>query len=214
MAFANIHLVLRDDADPAVRSYLRWDEEADGPYSGPVTNRAGRIFKFLADEKVVSNLWKVPTIGGRQYRLYSISFSDDQYSLSQIRDELDWLVTEYGAQVFIVGAWEFTGEQYGTEHVYDTRLVDRWVTQRNPDYDPNEFLEDEVTPNPAYDPEQYIRVFVTGIEETYVSGMTGTPIYPIHAQYDKFMPDDADGNPDPTLRDVNLLAGQAPRSFF
>ena len=40
------------------------------------------------------------------------------------------------------------------------------------------------------------------------------PLYPIPGKLSNFMPDDAEGNPDSTLRDVNLYAGQSPRVFI
>ena len=39
------------------------------------------------------------------------------------------------------------------------------------------------------------------------------PLYPIPGNLANFMPDDSEGNPDATLRDVNLYFGQASRSF-
>lgn len=218
MTFANIWLGLRDDANTVVIDYLRHDEES-GPYTGPVTNRAGRLFRFFSDQEVVSKLYKAPTLGGNVWHLWNINISEAQYSLQQVRDEIDWLLGQYGSQVSMVGAWKWTGEQYGTQHVWDTRQVQKWVTRRNPNYDPNEFLEDGVTPNPNYDPERFVRTFET-VDEDYISGMTGTPLYPIpKTQLLNFMPDirDEDGNvigPATVLSNVNLLFGQAPRSFF
>ena len=42
---------------------------------------------------------------------------------------------------------------------------------------------------------------------------SGVPLYPIPGRLADFMPDDPDGTPNPTLRDVNLYYGQAPRTF-
>ena len=42
---------------------------------------------------------------------------------------------------------------------------------------------------------------------------SGVPLYPIPGRLADFMPDDPDGTPNPTLRDVNLYYGQAPRDF-
>jgi hypothetical protein len=42
---------------------------------------------------------------------------------------------------------------------------------------------------------------------------SGVPLYPIPGRFADFMPDDPDGTPNPTLRDVNLYYGQAPRQF-
>ena len=207
MAFANIWLALRADANTIVRNYLSHDEAVDGEYTGPVVDRAGRFFRYMADQEVVSHLFRVPNVSGNDYHLYSISFSNDDYTLGQIRDEIDWVVTTYPTQVFILGAWKWTGEQYGTEHVYTTATESVTYSRLNPDYQP-----DDQEPN--YDPVRVIRV-TEDQEVTRITGMTGTPIYPIHARTIDFMPDVDDVGTRPTeLSDVNLLAGQAPRSFF
>lgn len=213
MGFANIWLGLRDDANTIVKDYLRHDEEADGPYTGPVTNRAGRFFRFMADQENVQKLFKAPTLGGNVWHLWSISFSDDQYTLQQIKDEIDWILATYPAQTSMVGAWKWTGEQYGTEHVYTTTVEPVTTSRLNPDYDPNEFLEDGTTPNPNYDPQRVIRT-TQDQEVTRITGMTGTPTYPIPAaQLLNFMPD-VNGSPATVLANVNVLFGQSPRSFF
>lgn len=41
----------------------------------------------------------------------------------------------------------------------------------------------------------------------------GVPLYPIPGRLSNFMPNDPDGTPNTTLRDVNLYFGQAPRIF-
>jgi hypothetical protein len=42
---------------------------------------------------------------------------------------------------------------------------------------------------------------------------SGVPLYPIPGRLSDFMPDDPDGTPNPTVRDVNLYYGQAHRDF-
>ena len=42
---------------------------------------------------------------------------------------------------------------------------------------------------------------------------SGVPLYPIPGSLSAFMPDDPDGTPNSTLRDVNIFAGQALRQF-
>lgn len=42
---------------------------------------------------------------------------------------------------------------------------------------------------------------------------SGVPLYPIPGRLSDFMPDDPDGTPNPTVRDVNIYYGQAPRDF-
>lgn len=55
-----------------------------------------------------------------------------------------------------------------------------------------------------------------GTQYTYdddgiITGVTGTPVYPIHAQAYRFISDAATSNAD--LKDINLLQGQSPRIF-
>ena len=42
---------------------------------------------------------------------------------------------------------------------------------------------------------------------------SGVPLYPIPGRLSDFMPDDPDGTPNSTLRDVNVYYGQSPRQF-
>lgn len=42
---------------------------------------------------------------------------------------------------------------------------------------------------------------------------SGVPLYPIPGRLSDFMPNNPDGTPNSTLRDVNLYYGQAPRDF-
>jgi hypothetical protein len=42
---------------------------------------------------------------------------------------------------------------------------------------------------------------------------SGVPLYPIPGKLADFMPDEPDGTPNPTRRDVNIYAGQALRDF-
>ena len=213
MTFANIFFRFRDDANTIITDYLQHDEEASGEYSGPVTNRAGRLFRFMADQQTVANLFKVVDVAGQDWHLYSLSVSDPAYDAQQVKAEIDWLVSTYSTQSGIVGAWKWTGEQLGTEHEYTTATESVTYSKLNPDYDPSEFLEDGTTPNPSYDPQFVIRV-TEDQEVTRITGMTGTPTYPIpYANLLEFMPD-VDELPASVLADVNLLFGQAPRSFF
>ena len=42
---------------------------------------------------------------------------------------------------------------------------------------------------------------------------SGVPLYPVPGKLGDFMPNNPDGTPNATVRDVNLYAGQAPRDF-
>jgi hypothetical protein len=151
--------------------------------------------------------------GPRSYELWSLYYeAADDDAVAQIRNDLNAI---YPGQLRTTGAfWFDEGNQVGTENVYSTRTVTKTWSELNPDYDPNEFLEDGTTPNPNYDPNFVIRV--TGdVEETYVSGHTGTPLLPIPPNAIEFMPDVDDIGTRPTeLSDVNKGQGQADRNFL
>jgi hypothetical protein len=196
MIFANVWLGLRQEAHALVMERLRWDEETDGPYSGPVTHRENQLFRYMADLEGTQRLFKVATVGGKQWTLWNLNFTE---RLSAVKVRLDTLVAERGSMVAMVGAWNWDGSQIGTEHVFSTRSVTRDVSRLNPLYQPDDQL-------PNFDPRFVIREPMT-FDEEYISGFTGTPMYPIPtAQLLKFMPDGI-------MQDRNVAAGQSPRSF-
>ena len=204
-------LVLRDDAQTLIIERLKWDEETQGEYTGPVTDRTNRLFSYMQDFTQRQKLFKSPTIGGNVYHAWSFMFDESGDVLQKVQDEIDFLVGEYPNHVIVVGAYVFkVGDimcrQAGTTLVIDTRIVEKTWSELNPDYQP-----DPAEPN--YDPNYVIRV--TGmVEEEYVSGYTGTPTYPLHPRLIDFMPDVGDPPvPATELADVNLLFGQPPRYF-
>ena len=210
----NVWLGLRTTAQNAISTRLNWDEESQGEYTGPVSDRDAKVFRYMGDRGSKQRLFKKATISGGQYTLWSLDFDDN---LARVKTEIDRLTADYTTQIRVVGAWDHAdGAQIGTELTYDTRIVTKTWSVLNPDYDPNEFLEDGTTPNPAFDDRFVLRI--TGdVEEEYITGSTGTPTYPIPAtQLLKFMPDVWNGTAYEAasiLADVNLSAGQAPRSF-
>lgn len=204
-------LALRDDAQDLIVERLRWDEETQGPYTGPVSDDTYRLFSYMNDFTQRQKLFKTITAGGRVYTAWSFMFSGDSTVLQKVKDELDALTAAYPNHIVILGAYRFEPgdimcRQVGTELIIDTRTVTKTWSVLNPDYQP-----DDQEPN--YDPRFVLRV--TGdVEEEYVSGYTGTPTYPLHARLIDFMPDVDDVGTRPTeLSDVNLLAGQPPRYF-
>ena len=210
----NVWLGLRTTAQNAISTRLNWDEEFQGEYTGPISDRDAKVFRYMGDRGNKQRLFRVATISGANYALWSLDFSEN---LSQVKTEIDRLITENPTQMRVLGAWHHDdGRQVGTELVWDTRTVTKTWSVLNPDYDPNEFLEDGTTPNPDYDPRFVLRI--TGdVEEDYITGSTGTPAYPLLslAQFIKFMPDVDDVGTRPTdLSDINLSAGQAPRVFI
>ena len=213
MRFANVWLAISDAAQALVIESLRWDEEADGPYTGPLRNRSRKLFAYMQQDAVRRRMFASATLSGTVYNLWSIDFYDTGSMLRDVRDELDFLIDTYPNQIAVLGAWKDTGEQYGTEHVYTTTVESVTYSTLNPDYDPNEFLDDGVTPNPDYDPNFVIRV-TEDQEVARITGMTGTPTYPLPNYLWRFMPAELAAASNADLQDINLLAGQSPRSFF
>jgi len=208
---AELLLGLRDDAQAAIIERLKWDEEAQGPYTGPVDDRTNRIFSYMQDFTQRQKLFKVVTAGGRDYTAWSFMFTGGSTLFQKVVEEIDWLIAEYPNRIFVLGAYVFKAgdimcRQAGTTLVIDTRTVTKTWSVLNPDYQP-----DPAEPN--YDPNYVIRV--TGdVEEEYVSGYTGTPTYPLHPRLLDFMPDVGDPPaPATELADVNLLMGQPPRYY-
>jgi hypothetical protein len=107
---ANVWIVLRDDAQALIIERLQWDTQASGEYTGPVPDRAHRIFQWMADHGSVQRLFKTVTIGGRQYKLWSVNVPASK----TVKDEIDWLIATYPNQVIVAGAWNLdTGAQIG-----------------------------------------------------------------------------------------------------
>ena len=215
--FVNVWMALSDAAQDIVIESLRWDEETQGDYTGPLRNRSRRLFEYMQQDATRRRLWISPTLAGTVYNLWSIDFNDEGSVLQEVRDEIDFLIAEYPNQISVLGAWKETGEQFGTEHVYTTTVEEVTYSILNPDYDPNEFLDDEVTPNPDYDPNYVIRV-TEDQDVTRITGKTGTAEYPLPDFLWRFLPNPLPDGTIPAsnadLVDINLLFGQRPRSFF
>ncbi len=225
--FANVWMGVREEAHNAIVTRLRWDEESQGQYSGPVTDREYRVFRYMVDQANVERLFKKSRIVGKNWSLWNLIFTK---KLQQVKIELDQLLADRPNHITIGGAWQWDGRQFGTEFVYGdvTRQINDPVFNQtmvpNPAYDPDpdtapeeplEILDpDWVAPDP------WPQIDVTISE---IVGTSGTPIYPIPVNaLLKFMPDiityDADGNElsrvaATVLTDVNLLQGQQERRF-
>ena len=205
-------LALRDDAQALIIERLKWNEEEDGEYTGPVSNRTYRLFGYMQNFTQRQKLFKTVTAGGRVYTAWSFMFTGDSTILQKVKDELDALVAAYPNHVFVLGAFIFVPgdimcRQVGTQLVIDTRIVEKTWSVLNPDYQP-----DPAEPN--FD-DRYV-IQVTGdVGEEYVSGHTGTPTYPLHPRLIDFMPDVGEPPvPATALADVNLLMGQPPRNYI
>ena len=99
----NLWLVLRDDAKQAINTALSAGED----YSGPVPDKAIRIFRKMVDRRVVQNMFNTPTIGGNVYHMYSLYFKGSEVSAAA--DAIEYLTTEYPDHIIVGGAWKWDG---------------------------------------------------------------------------------------------------------
>jgi len=205
-----------------VKTRLNHDGERDGEYTGPVTEREYKLFRYMADLDSVSKLYAEPTIQGEQWVLWSITFNERKSMLQKIADELAVLIAKYPSKVAIAGAWHIEfgkpfSRQVGTQYLIES--VEQFINDpqfnqpniANPDFEPG--VDDrEIIPDPTWiAPDPWPQVSVGFADE--ITGVTGTPTYPIPATaLLKFMPD-VNGNPATELADVNLGQGWPPRRF-
>ena len=110
----NVWLALRDDAQALIKTRLAWDEETQGVYTGPVTNRQHKLFALMADQDNVQKMFRIDTDGGRDWTLWSISFSEPRNILIKVKDELDQLIVDFPNHIKIIGAWYWDGREVGT----------------------------------------------------------------------------------------------------
>lgn len=128
----NVWIAVRDDAQAAIATRLAWDEDAQGEYAGPVTDRTARLFRKMFDRATVQNLFKAAAIAGRDYSLWSVYFDESANVLQKIQDELDAVASAYPNHIVIAGAWDMDGGQVGgyTPHA---RLIDFMPDERDAD---------------------------------------------------------------------------------
>lgn len=119
LMIVNLWLAIRDDAQAQLLTRLTWDEESQGDYSGPVSNRHFKLFRAMADRANVQRLFRVDTDGVNDWTLWSVYFDFKVSVLLKIQDELDDLIVDYPDHVRIGGAWHFDGRQVGTQFTYD-----------------------------------------------------------------------------------------------
>ena len=104
----NAWLALREDAHALVRTAVRWDEETQGPYPGPLTTRQRKVFGAIHDLDNTQKLFRVDTIGARDWIVWSVYFDTN---LAAVKVELDQLALDYPNRLVIVGAWRWDGTQ-------------------------------------------------------------------------------------------------------
>ncbi len=204
----NVWLALRADAQALILTRLNWDEDVDGVYSGPVTDRQAKLFRLMADRATVQRLFRVDA-DTQDWTPWNVYFNESRNVLQKVQNELTQLAIDYPNHIRIVGAWHFDSRQVGTQFVFAD--VTRDVDIDDPDF---------VQPDPENPiPVPQITIQVTNSE---IVGTSGTPTHPLHARVLELMPDilirDADGNVistarPTTLSDVNLLQGQQERRF-
>lgn len=206
----NVWIALSDTAKDRVVEYLRWDEETQGDYNGPLTREQGMLFEYMQDRATRIGTFAKPTLSGRQAELWQLDFDTDTDPVARIRRVLDELIAAYPGRLAIVGVWKRDGAMLGCQLVL-TEVA-------NPDYVgepfriPNPNFNDDVE-SPDYDPRKTLRN-PAWVPETIVQrSQTGTPTYPLPNYLWRFMPDWVGATSNADLTDVNLLFGQQPRVF-
>lgn len=163
-------------------------------------------FGQLGDPTVLTLYREDDAPGPRTYELWNMYYeaADDDAAV-QIRNDL---LAVYPGQLRTVGGWWYEeGNMVGTENIYDTRIVEKTWSVLNPDYQP-----DPLEPN--FD-DRYVLRITGDVEETFVSGHTGIPEFPLHTRILEFIPDVDDLGTRPTVvTDVNLGMGQTLRNFL
>lgn len=109
--YINVWIAVSTAAKDAIVESLRWDEEAQGSYTGPLRNRSRRLFEYMQDETSRRKLFATPTLQGTVYHLFSVDFVDDGETLRLVQDEIDYLVSQYPNQIAVLGAWRKDGSQ-------------------------------------------------------------------------------------------------------
>ena len=123
MLGVNLWLAIRDDAQQALNERLNWNLKEQGIYTGPVPDRAARLFKRMHDRTRVQRLFRTDNVGGRTWTLWSIYLFYNINILSNVQNELDFLVATYPNQLQIVGAWFMDGRQVGTQWADEEHLT-------------------------------------------------------------------------------------------
>lgn len=215
MKFVNIWLGVSTDLQAIARESLTWDESTQGDYTGPLRNRSRRLFEYMQDVESRQRIFDTPTLGGRDYKLWSLDFEDDTSVLLLVEEEINHLATQYPNEIAILGAWKADGAMIGCTLV-ETEVPNPEYTGEpyeipNPDYDPNYELSEGVE-NPDYDPRETIRNPAYVPEFLTERSQTGTPRVALAPQTWRFQESlGATSNAD--LVDGNLLLGQSPRIF-
>lgn len=167
---------------------------------------ANRFARGQLDPDTVHNLYKQRTQGPNTWHLWSIILTAEDHN--DVVSQVTSFRQEYpGAQV--MGLWDEEGIMYGCTAVY-TEVPNPEYTGEpfeipNPAYQPDPDL-------PDYDPRENIRNPAWVPETITVKSQAGDPQY-IPGNMSFYMPDDPDGTPNSTVRDINLPMGWQTRVF-
>jgi hypothetical protein len=63
----NVWIALRLSAEATVIESLQWDEDAQGPYTGPLRAKSRKLFTYMKDGTTRRRLFSTATIAGEDY---------------------------------------------------------------------------------------------------------------------------------------------------
>ena len=142
MDFINIWLVLRADTNALITERLDWNEETQGGYTGPVSERFADLFSLMSDRAGVQNLFNIFKKGNKDYIAWSL-YTDK--TLMFIQGEIDALNSEYQNHAIVAGAWYWNGSQVSAypPHSQIIKLMpDVWNGDEPPTYSPATVVTD------------------------------------------------------------------------
>lgn len=168
-------------------------------YAGVMDDTTFKILSYMADMDVRQGMYKHPTVNAKTYNLFDFTLNGN----ATVKAAVDYITDKWSAHIIVIGAWDFLPSM-------------RWSTDTN-QYEP--------VVDGAGDPIAALAKLPDEFDEDGNFVSEGAVVYPLHAQAWRFMPDvvtyDENGvetsripsTSNADLRDINLLAGQAPRAF-
>ena len=106
MMHVNVWFVLTQQAKDTLRPLLD-DEDYSGPHLTAV-----KIFRKMIEYATVEKMFKTPTIQGKVWHLFSVTFNDLNGDAKQkAQDAFDHLTANYANNFSVVGAWKWDGSQ-------------------------------------------------------------------------------------------------------
>ena len=183
----NVLIAISSTARTLIRERLMWDSEEE--YTGPVTDLEYKIFRRMADLRQTENMWKTPTIAGKTWRLFSLSFD----ASAQAKTALDWIAANRANHFHILGAYRHdNGLQVGLSYVYDEDGNRTYTETTDDDVITRVY---DITGTPVYEQHAALLSFMPDIIEYDSEGIpTGS-------------------TPATELRQINTRVGQANRIF-